>query len=201
MTRISGSLITFNPAIERLKKNIDAITPQVTNLIIVDNGSTNFDQILEICKWQDNIIIIANKTNTGIACALNQAFRKSISLGCDLTLTLDQDSVSPPNLIEILETYQGDRVGIICPLIVDINRMHNEVPVEGTTKLHRCISSGSLTSNYAWGFINGFDEEMFIDGVDFDFCDRLIKSGFEIIRVNYVKLIHEIGKIEMKSFL
>ena len=41
-------------------------------------------------------------------------------------------------------------------------------------------------------FIGGFDETMFIDFVDFDFCYRLKKEGYEILQTPSV--------IQMVSF-
>ena len=42
---------------------------------------------------------------------------------------------------------------------------------------------------------------MFIDGVDFDFCDKLIKNNFYIIQSGSISLTHEIGHIVIKKFL
>ena len=42
---------------------------------------------------------------------------------------------------------------------------------------------------------------MFIDGVDFEFCYRMKKSGMNILRVNDVVLSHEIGNITVRHFL
>ena len=42
---IGAGIVTFNPDIGRLKENIDAILPQVSELVIVDNGSANVDEV------------------------------------------------------------------------------------------------------------------------------------------------------------
>jgi rhamnosyltransferase len=63
----------------------------------------------------------------------------------------------------------------------------------GIDDIDFCITSGSLLNLKIWNLIGGFDEKMFIDGVDFDYCIRIKKNGFTIKRLNYVKLDHEIG--------
>ena len=47
--------------------------------------------------------------------------------------------------------------------------------------------------------IGGFDEKLFIDGVDFDFCIRMRKAGYGILRSNNVYLLQEVGKGRSKS--
>ena len=53
----------------------------------------------------------------------------------------------------------------------------------------------------AWSEIGGFDERMFIDGVDFDICYRLRQRGYKIYCIHSVVLLHEIGHIEYHRFL
>ena len=69
--RICAGIVTYNPDIELLIKNINAISDQVNKVIIVDNGSINWN------NWSNRILsknveIIRNRNNDGIAKALNQ---------------------------------------------------------------------------------------------------------------------------------
>ena len=41
---------------------------------------------------------------------------------------------------------------------------------------------------------------MFIDLVDFEYCQRSILNGYKIIKVNNVFLLHEIGNITHRKF-
>ena len=51
------------------------------------------------------------------------------------------------------------------------------------------------------GKYDGFDERMFIDLVDRDFCIRIKKAGYKIIRVNRVILFHHLGNMTSKKFI
>ena len=53
----------------------------------------------------------------------------------------------------------------------------------------------------AWRKIGGFDENMFIDGVDYDICYRLRLANYKIVCVRSVVLLHELGHIQCRHFL
>ena len=55
------------------------------------------------------------------------------------------------------------------------------------------ITSGSLVSLPAFGTIGPFREELFIDGIDFDYCLRARSLGFEIIITCKPLMQHGIG--------
>lgn len=51
-----------------------------------------------------------------------------------------------------------------------------------------CITSASCTNLAVWKEVGGFDERLFIDLVDNEFCKRLIVSGYKILRLNNLVL-------------
>ncbi|WEV53134.1 glycosyltransferase family 2 protein [Bifidobacterium sp. ESL0704] len=83
------------------------------------------------------------------------------------------------------------RVGIVCPLLV--NRRDGTV-FHSKRNESECITSGSLTSVSAWRAIGGFDDWLFIDGVDFDFSRRLVAAGYPIVECKAVLMPHQIGE-------
>lgn len=198
--RIAAGIVTYNPNIERLELNLDSISQQVNKVFIVDNASENQNEIIELIKKYRNIEIFTNEKNFGIGRALNIIFLSAEDY-YTYVLTLDQDSVCSYNMVEELYKCFSTHIGIVCPRIKDINRNDKFIVNRGIVNVSRCITSGSLTKVKAWKNIGGYDEKMFIDGVDFDFCDRLIKNGYEIIENNNVELKHELGFTKIKRFL
>lgn len=200
---IACGIISFNPNLNLLKKNIEAIQLQVSDIFVIDNGSNNVNEIESLLQNYRRAHLTKNKENLGIAAALNQACEVSIKKKFQWLLTLDQDSVCPPNFVETLrkvaERYPS--VGIVAPLIVDRNVGIVGHRAEGVQKVRTCITSGSLTNLTAWVNIKGFDEKMFIDSVDFDFCYRLRKAGYFIYQTNSVTLNHAIGNSKKCRFL
>ena len=201
---ISAGIVLFNPDIKRLKENIDAVIIQCTHLYLVDNGSGNVDEVKGLLNQynQSKISILWNRENQGIAKALNQLTSAAQKEGFDWILTLDQDSVVPSNIVGEFEKYiNNSSVGILCPIICDRNKDEEIKINEDCTEIDECITSGSLLNIKAWSEIGGFDERMFIDGVDFDICYRLRQRGYKIYCIHSVVLLHEIGHIEYHRFL
>lgn len=107
---------------------------------------------------------------------------------------------------------QVGKIGIITPVIIDRNRedqlqMLEKRKEEPETQkmpryvsLNRCITSGALTSVEAWRTVGKFDEEMFIDLVDFEFSCRLIDHGYSILRNEDTFILHEVGNISMRGW-
>ena len=201
---ISAGIVLFNPDIIRLKENISAVIVQCTHIYLVDNGSNNIDEVKRLLNQynQSKISILCNLENQGIAKALNQLTIAAQKDGYEWILTLDQDSVSPSNIISEFKNYiTCQNVGMLCPVIYDRNKGKEIKAKEGCTEIDECITSGSLLNIEAWNNIGGFDENMFIDGVDFDICYRLRQNGYKILCIQSVVLLHELGRIEYHHFL
>lgn len=197
---ICACIITYNPEIIRLKKNINAIRDQVKELIVIDNNSDNISDIEEICKLY-NTILIKNDYNAGIAKALNQAVDWADQNGYTWVLTLDQDSICSRQIVQIYKKYIDlPKIGIITCRIKDINS--GSVSEKNKRRVYfidKCITSGSFTNISAVKEVGGFDESFFIDMVDDDICYSLAEKGYRILRVNHIGLYHEIGKSKMYS--
>ena len=207
---IMAGITTFNPDLNQLKKNIDAIITQVEKIILVDNGSKNASDVRElVMQYENTIYPVYSPENMGIASALNIILKTGQSLGAEWVLTLDQDSVCPKDMIARYRKYMehmairhpDTKTGIFCATVLDKSGTILEDGAKEITSVKRCITSGSLTSCSAWEAIGGFDERMFIDGVDFDYCDRLVAAGYKILRIRSVVLSHELGDITLRRFL
>ena len=199
---ILAGITLFNPDVARLEENISSIYGQVDRVICVDNGSDNIKNI-EDCvlnNWK-NITIIKNGKNEGIAKALNQMFEFAIEQQYEYVLTLDQDSVCPDNIIEEYNKYLDEhKLGPLCPQCVDRN-FKSELNNEDVIEVDKCITSASLVPVSAWNDVGGFNEELFIDFVDHDFCAKLKEHGYRILQIGSVKLSHELGKGKKYSIL
>lgn len=205
MEKIAAGIVTYNPHIQRLKENIEAVIAQVDLVIIVDNGSENIEELKKAWEAHEKIQLICNKENKGIAAALNQILNCSIEKGYNWTLTLDGDSVVPGNMVEQYRKYMGkEKVAMIVPVICD--RVMQEIDIRESkdgeyTYVENAITSGTLMRNSIWQEVGGFTEKLFIDYVDFDYCMKVRLAGYGILRVNAVRLLHELGNAtEIKLF-
>ena len=195
--KVCAGIVTFNPDVLRLKENIQSVTKQIQKIIIVDNCSDNIAEIERLLSIYGNIRLIKYNSNKGIAKALNDIFEFAIEERAEWVLTLDQDSVIPDNLIIEYENVNvNKRVAILCPSIRDENLnslIENKNTIE---EVGICITSGSLNRIAVWRQLGGFDEKLFIDSVDNEYCIRLKYYGYKVLKVNSVILSHELGKSE-----
>lgn len=202
MEYIVAGIVTYNPDLDRLRENVESISSQVEKVVIFDNGSKNQDRIKD--EFQDKVILIISSENIGIAAALNRLMKKSEELGATWMLSLDQDSVCPNSFCNEMSKYLKLELnfGIVAPVIVDRNVGvvgHN--PEKEYKFVRTCITSGAFTKISVWKEAGGYDEFMFIDSVDFEFCYRVRKAGYQVVQVKGVRLLHEIGKSKKRRFL
>ena len=190
-------IVTYQPELSRLSDNLRAAfaSMMVSRVIIYDNHSDNCETIRQLTALDSHCLLMEGDENRGIAYALNALCQKAVDEGCDWILTLDQDSVIPKGLLEEYNHYTDqDDLGIICPGIIDRN-MGREYTrqTSGTEYIRQCITAGNLVRLEVWQKIGGYSEELFIDGVDFDFCMKMGEAGFKILRTNNVCLLQEVG--------
>lgn len=200
---ICGGITLFNPEIERLKRNIEAILPQVEFIYFIDNNSKNIEKIKDLLSNYSKIELIENPQNFGIAKALNQICEKAKENGFKWALLLDQDSIAEEELIKKYSRYtEMEKVAIITPYFDDENepdivKSRLDAPYE---LVNRCNTSASLVNVAIWEEVGGFDEEMFIDCVDFDYCTTAKENGYVILRDNEAVLYHRLGEAQEIRF-
>lgn len=203
-TVIAG-IVTYNPDLERLIENIDAVRRQVRHILIVDNGSENYGDILN--RLPSGIIYIKNNENQGIAKALCQIMEYAKKQNFKWVLTLDQDSIIKEGLVKEYLKYANDSslsdVAMFTCLIKDRNfkDLKNESQNENVIDVPYCITSASFTNVDKYFCTQGYDTNFFIDAVDFDICFSLREKGYRITRINYIGLYHEVGHGENRHFL
>lgn len=201
LMKFCTGIVTFNPNIERLRLNLEGVYSQSSLIVVVDNHSQNIKEIEELIDDFPRVYIIYNEKNYGIARALNQIMEFAKKNNLDWALLLDQDSIIPGNMINnYTQLTDIEGVAIVCPRVQDNNSNRIGKADSRIELVGLCITSGSLNNVKTWENIGKFDESLFIDYVDNEYCIRLYYEGFRIIRDNEVILNHELGKTEYHLF-
>ena len=193
-------IVLYNSNVDKIRQTISEYKNEAKNIILIDNNSLNIDEVDKLVSEFSNVLLIRNEKNEGIARALNQILESSISLGINYLLTLDQDSFLQLNYLKKMMEYIEDDVAIVCPEIIDLNKKKNKLISEEYAEIERCITSGSLMNLNTCKEVGIFDEKMFIDYVDFDYCKRIRLKGYKILKIKDCFLKHEIGKRSIKKF-
>ncbi|HCA67045.1 MAG: hypothetical protein A2249_00180 [Candidatus Jacksonbacteria bacterium RIFOXYA2_FULL_44_7] len=201
---IASVIITFNPD-EHFPSHVRALSPQVEQITIVDNASTdeNFTFISEAQKQNSNVLIMKNSQNQGIAQALNKGMRYALENGFSWILLMDHDSHAADYMVKaLIEAYQeAKRQNLILDLI-GVNFTHQKTGTVAFAKeCNDCIfikktgiqTSGSLLSQNAYTKVGPFREDFFIDYVDTEYCLRLKHKGFHSAISCRAHMSHTIG--------
>ena len=202
--RICAGIVTYNPDRILFLQCLSSIRSQVDEVFIFDNGSENANFLVNNVGQAKNTLIIYNNYNAGISVALNKLCELAEQSGYEWIVTMDQDSICAEDMVDQLSRYiDCTSYGVIAPrvefksgdkLIHKTQNRSHEVE-----KVRACITSGSLTQIAAWRKIGGFDEWMFIDRVDNEFCTHLWVDGYSVVRVNSAVLYQRAGEMNYLS--
>lgn len=194
---VAAGVVTYNPDIERLEENLRAIIPQVSCVFVFDNGSASEEAISELLSRLDCVFDIHfAKSNTGMAKALNGLARAARERGFDHLLLLDQDSVSAPDMVETLLRSAGDDVALVSPRVSDRNVKQLNDYEPGTAPIRKVITSGALLNLAIHEAVGGYDERLFVDLVDDEFCYCVRSHGYTVLKCNDTYILHELGQKE-----
>lgn len=202
---VAAVIVTYNPDPDRVVATASVLAGQVGHIVVVDNGSRNEKELRQALAGLASCTLLSNRQNLGIAAALNQGMVESRARGFEWVLTLDQDSEIVPEYVGQMLVGATGKVGMLSPQVVDRRGEEvDEVPrplFHGTIAVNQAITSGAITRVEAWVRVGGYDESMFIDLVDFEFCSRLRRSGFLICEVQGVAILHELGEMSTHRLL
>lgn len=200
-------IVTYNPSAE-LYNLIANIKSQVDKIIIVDNNS-NQQVLSALIKYseKENIILMLNKENYGIAKALNQGVVQAKKMNYDWVITFDQDSMPFQNIMEIIsEVYfsypEKQKIGAIG---VNFSGLKSDSYYQLPNNKMYCerdylITSGCLISIKTCIEIGGFREDLFIDDVDLEYSLRLRKNGKVSLITREWGMVHKAGDPIIKRF-
>jgi rhamnosyltransferase len=193
--KVIAVISTFRPD-EQLIKRVISVAKQVTHVVIVDDGACE-ENVSSLRQWfgaTPSLSLIHNEVNLGLATSLNIGVNRAVALGAEWILTLDDDTLVMPMMVErlfqLLTTAEfGGPVGVIA-----LSRADSVTDRGVLWKSKRgIITSGSLFSVATFKGIRGFREDFFIDMVDYDFCLQIRKQGLKIILVNEEGFYHAVG--------
>lgn len=197
MLKIFGIIVTYNPDTFILENNIRSIIHQVDELFVFDNGSNNVEAIKEIEKRFD-FQAVYSKENVGLGKAYNTIINKNISR-FEYFVTFDQDTFILQNTIHTLLIIinANKEIGVLGPLF---SRDNASVSNEGNLLYKNSViqSCAVFRSKVALN-VGDFNEDYFIDSVDFEYCLRIIQNGYKVAMFDGVTIQHDLGE-QKKSF-
>lgn len=194
--KIAGCVILYNPDTD-VVTNIASYIDYLDLLYVVDNqhGDSVIEQLSR--RYQEKIVPIRHNENMGIAFSLNEALKLAKDK-YDFLLTMDQDSrFSPASMARFKsEVLRFDWEKTLA-IGAAIESFGFEEPADTSIRWKQTvnmITSGNIVSVKNALAIGGYDEALFIDEVDSDFCFRGIKASYELYtNTGGVYLLHSLG--------
>ncbi len=212
--------VTYNPDYLVLRRVLAACAEQVGRVYVVDNGSR--EDVTSSFSGFANVEAILLGQNKGIAAAINAAIRQARIDGFRFVLLLDQDSVIPKDMIpQYLAAFEqllvaGQSVAVIGPRYKDArtgqishfvrfkwfrNAYYSGTDGSLVVPIDFLISSGSFYSIDIFEAVGMFDETLFIDHVDTEWCLRAASLGFQCFGIREVIMEHALGEGGVRLWL
>jgi len=192
--KIAGIIVLYNPD-QTVGKNIESYIDDLDILYAIDNSDQKQSNVIDTLLNNQKIHYINNNGNQGISHALNIGANKAIEMGYGWLLTMDQDSsfnsvVFKKYLECIQKISQSNQIAIFSPNYLHCNNI--ETSCSFTEKL-TTITSGSLLNLHLYSTIGRFDETLFIDEVDHEYCLRANLHNYKVVQFDTIFLNHQIG--------
>ena len=199
MFKTAAAVILFNPDLNVID-NLKTYINQVEKLYVIDNSETYCDPVIEKIKSLNNPDYTFNKSNLGIAAALNIAANKAIKEGYEYLLTMDQDSKASPGMVSKLREIMlsAENIGIVTADHTN-PELHESSIEKRTEEILYTMTNGNLLNLKAYQATGDFLEPLFIDHVDHEYCLRLNKNNFKVIKTNQAIVYHKLGSEKRKK--
>jgi rhamnosyltransferase len=196
---ICAIVTTFHPQAD-VPQNLKLLREQVDGVLVVDNGSS-LNELAPLSRMRERqeIGLIENHVNLGVAAALNIGVRWAQLQGFKWVALFDQDSRVLAGFTKaVFECYAAhpakDHVGLLSGRYVDpiANRVFSpRLGIDGAP--HNVITSGCVIPMSTFDVCGLFEENLFIDFVDVEYCMRIRKQGYLIAITEQAVLLHALG--------
>jgi rhamnosyltransferase len=205
---IAGVTILYHPTADVIA-NITSYLPALDILYIIDN-SDNYDTIIiDSVKKLDKISYKSLKGNNGVAKALNVAAEMAIAGGHQWLLTMDQDSMFTQNglahYMDCDNTLSDQQnIALFSPTHVNINsedRIKDSNDGCRFTLPLKVMTSGNLMNLAVYKEIGKFDEALFVDEVDHEYCYRAHINSKTVVQFDSAELVHSLGNMRRAGHL
>jgi len=186
---------------EKFDERVQSLLHQVAHVVVVDNtpDKRHSTRVKNDFHTGAQLHVIENPNNLGIAAALNQGLEYAKVNGFMWILTLDQDTLCFPDMVETL--LNVSKTCKPTPLVIGGNYLdprsrRTKVPDgEAAAFLEQktVITSGSLVDTGLATAIGGFRADYFIDQVDHEFCLRARARGHRVVISCKPVMTHSVG--------
>lgn len=200
--KVLGIVVVYYPD-DRVAGNIRSYLPETDRLILWKNtpaGAAPRTPLRFDAEEERKIVRMGTGRNVGLGTPLNEAVRYAREHGFTHLLTMDQDSrFEPGAAAAFFRTAAASSDLRIASFSASVHPYREPMPEREDIGL--CITSGTLYALPVFEQAGLFRADFFIDAVDTEFCFRLRRLGWKMVRLNRIYLHHELGRVTQTPFL
>ena len=211
--QLAAIVVSYHPDKIVLDKLLALLEPQVDFLILVDNGGAEDYRNIWSNESVRNIYIGFEK-NLGLGFALNAGFSKAAEIGAKYVGTFDQDSAPPIDMLGKLKLVherlhvEGVNCAAVGPVFFDrreatkiyfpfyiergghIKTVSPQLCAEDIVETDALITSGMLVRADVWTSGARYDDGLFVDYTDTEWCYRVRSKGFKFFGCTKIEMGH-----------
>lgn len=197
--KLAGVVTLYHPD-EGVLENIRSYLSELDLLYVLDNTEEPEEKWAAAFSSMERVRYVPFHENKGISYALNYALEEAKDF--DFLLTMDQDSRFPAGAMkkykEEFFRYDAAYPRRAAMYTVDYDEKETDTAPKDIAV---GITSGSILPVAIARALGGFDEALFIDEVDSEYCYRAEDRGYHIVEFPGIPLHHSIGARTYHSIL
>lgn len=198
--KVTAVIVTYRPTLTVLGEIMRVLSGQC-EVIIADNAPTPEEGRLVAVQIANagHGVYLSMEGNRGIGAAQNAGIAVAWASDAEAVLLLDDDSIPAPDLVECLVECANSlgsqavvSANAITPDGTEISNVRNSAGA--LPHCREMMSSGTLIRRSIFERVGLFDEDLFIDGVDFDWGWRARRLGFDLRLCRSTAIQHSLGE-------
>lgn len=189
--QIGGIVVLYEPQ----SRDFDYLKTYVNKvglLLILDNSKMDNNDLVQ--QYLGNIDgqfeYVHFGENIGLCAALNRGIKLLESKGYTWAIVMDSDSSWKSDVYSVYmtEIQKDESVAVYAP--VQIHDRSNEIEYEGIKEVDWAMTSGCCFNIVLFSTLGGFNERLFVDGLDIDYCFRVRENGLRIVQCGKALINH-----------
>lgn len=197
--KICSIVVLYEPENKEIENILDYIG-SVDKAYILDNSIKSREKIvnelLSIYGENKKIEYIHFHKNIGLCKALNYGMKLAKDENFEWALLMDSDSSFNTNVVNVYKNYIRENncsdIGVLAP--IHLHDRSIESKFNGQREVSWAMTSGCFYNISIFEETKGFKEELFVDGLDIDYCYKIHRAGYKIVEIANAKINHKPGE-------
>lgn len=205
--KICGLVIMYQPSSQNFSY-AKQYAAELDHLVLFDNSPESHKNLFDLEDFPKNTVYEWNQgENIGLGEPINCLIKRLDGTGYGWIMTFDQDSLPARNMIGGMRRFVDsmqctEDVAVVSPRLVSDEEEERTSKAAGfpfCVHTSYIAQSGMLQRIRSIRAIGGYDRNLFIDSVDYDFVVRCMLQGYQTLRLNDCCLYHQIDDTDSKD--